>query len=108
MFNWVYVSATNEFLSGGPCDVTPIAGQALATLSRNTNPRRERYDGAGGIRAATLQEISDYDAARQADSEQGAFDGQKMVKAVAIYFAQQTGVPLQTAKAGILAVYRGL
>jgi hypothetical protein len=72
--------------------------------------RTERFDGAAETkkRAATVQEVADFDAARAGEIEAAQFDGQKMVKAVAIYFAQQAGIPLQTAKAGILTIYRGL
>jgi hypothetical protein len=108
MFNWVYVSATGEFLFGGPCEVTAGAGQERVSLSRNPNTRTERYDGAGGIRSATTQEKAEYDAARTGEAELGQFDGQKMLKAVAIYFATQLNIPLATAKAGVLTIYRTL
>ena len=47
-------------------------------------------------------------AAFQAEQEQARFDGEKLVKAVAIWTAQRLGVPLATARAEILAIYRGL
>lgn len=109
MFRWVYHLTTQEFLFGGPCEPTYDSGtQGLVTLSRHPKPRLERYDGAGGVRPATVQEISDYDAARQVEQEQNRFDGEKMLKALAIWTAGKLNVPLATAKAEILTIYRGL
>lgn len=108
MFKWVYVVATGEFLSGGPCDVTPSSGQAVAVLKGNPKPRLERYDGANGIRKATAQEIIAYDAAQNSEREQGRFNEEKMLKALAMWTAGKLNVPVNTAKQEILAIYRGL
>lgn len=109
MFQWVYDLASGEFLSGGPCEVSYNGlTQGVVKLLRNPDQRKERFDSKDGIRPATTQEVSAYDMARAADAEQGQFDGQKMLKAVAIYFAQKMGIPLQTAKADVLTIYRGL
>jgi hypothetical protein len=68
---------------------------------------------------ATAQQIASGDALKlsydpQADAtyaseqEQVRFDGEKLVKAVAVWTAQRLGVPLATARSEILAIYRGL
>ena len=108
MCNWVYLIATNQWLYGGPCDVVPVAGQGSVKLSRNPKPRTERYDGAGGIRPATALEIIDYDLAQQTAEGQSRFDSEKLVQALAIYVAQLSSIPPATARAAILAIYRGL
>ena len=108
MFNWVYVIATQEFIAGGPCELPVQAGQAVARLVRHPDPRTERYDGAGDIRPATAQEISDYDAAQLVGQTTARFDSEKLVKALAIWTAQKLNVPLATAKAEILTILRGL
>lgn len=108
MFTWSYLIATGEFIAGGPCEIIPSTGQAIVKLSRNPDPRLDRYDGAGGIRRATSQELIAYDAARAGEVEQMQFDGQKMLKAVAIWTAGKLGVSPATAKSEILTIYRGL
>jgi hypothetical protein len=108
MFHWIYRLSDNEFLHGGPCEVTAGVGQAVAVLSRNPKPRMERYDAAGGIRPATAQEIIDYDAAQVIERSLANFDQEKLVKALAIWTAGKLNVPLQTAKQEILTIYRAL
>ena len=81
MFQWVYQVSNNKFLYGGPCEVSPIAGQAVLVCIRHPNPRTERYDGAGGIRAATTQEVSDYDAAQLDEHATSQFEMLKAEKA---------------------------
>lgn len=108
MFKWVYSIASGEFLRGGPCEQQINAGEAVVDLPRHPKPRTERYDGAGGIRPATEQEISDYDTAQQTAQAVSRFDGDKMVKALAIWTAGKLNIPLATARAEILTVYRTL
>jgi hypothetical protein len=108
MFNWVYEIATGQFIFGGPCEVTPGAGQAAVKLPRNPKPRTERYDGAGGIRAATAQEITNYDTAQANEQSLSRFDGEKLVKALAIWTAGKVGVPINTAKQEIFTIYKTL
>jgi hypothetical protein len=108
MFQWVYDSTTGLFIAGGPCEMIPLAGQAIVRLPRNPKPRTERYDGAGGIRAATAQEITDYDTAQVTAQSLGRFDNEKLVKALAIWTAGKLNVPLNTAKQEILTIYKTL
>jgi hypothetical protein len=109
MFTWVYELSTQAFLYGGPCDAAhdPIT-QGVVKLSRHPKPRLERYDGAGSIRPATAQEITDYDAAQKDEQTTRQFDSEKLTKAVAIWTAQQFNIPLAQARQEILAIYRGL
>ena len=108
MFNWLYDISSGLFLHGGPCEVTPGSGQSVAKLHRNPKPRTERYDGVDGIRQATAQEISDYDAAQATKQTAERFDSEQLVKALAIWTAQKLGIPLNTARQEILAILRGL
>lgn len=108
MFQWVYDVTTNQFLYGGPCEVAPNAGQAVVSLLRNPQPRTERSDGAGGIRPATAQEMTDAAAAEKVTRTATDFDEQKLVKALGLWTAQKLGVAPATAKAEILAIYRTL
>lgn len=108
MFTWIYRLSDNEFLYGGPCEVVPGVGQGMVALTRHPKPRIERYDGAGGIRPATEQEITDYDAAQVTEQALSRFDGEKLVKALAIWTAGKLNVPLATAKAEVLTIYRTL
>ena len=109
MFKWIYDLATSEFLYGGPCDqgFNPIS-QGLVKLIRHPDPRLERYDGAGGIRPATAQEISDYDAARVQEQSLSQFDNEKLTKALALWTAGKLNIPLQQAKQEILVILKGL
>lgn len=113
MLVYAYRLSDGQFLRGWPNEppYNP-ATEALQTYPEYLRPdmRTERFDGTSQTkkRLATSQELAAYDAARAADAEQNQFDGQKMLKAVAIFFAQQLNIPLATAKAGILTIYRGL
>jgi len=108
MFQWLYRLSDQLFIAGGPCEMTAGAGQAVVTLPRNPKPRTERYDGAGGIRPATEQEVGDYDAAQLLARSTASFDNEKLVKALAVWTAGKLNVPLNTAKQEILVIYRSL
>ncbi len=104
MFHWIYIVATGEFLYGGPCDVTPTAGQAVVRLSRHPNPRTERYDDAGGMRQASEQEMAGYDTAKLTGQRAARFDDDQLLKAVAMWIAQRMNVPVSTARQEILSL----
>lgn len=110
MFQWIYLIDTGEFLFGGPCELHVLdpQTQGLVVLSRNPDIRGERYDGSGGIRAATQQELSDYDAIQTMKTEQRAFDSQRMLRALAIWTAGKLNVQPNIAKQEILGIYRSL
>jgi hypothetical protein len=109
MFHWVYALSTGTFLYGGPYEAPfdPVT-QGVLLVDRHPKPRLERYNGAGGIRPATAQEIADYDAAALIARTAERFDSEQLVKALAIWTAQKLSVPLATAKQEILAIYRQL
>ena len=109
MFQWIYRISDGEFLHGGPCEQAYIPGtQGVVALSRHPRPRTERYDGAGGIRAATVQETIDYDAAQVTAGALSRFDEEKLVKALAIWTAGKLSIPLNTAKQDILTICKTL
>jgi len=74
--------------------------------------RLHRYDATvpEKVRLATAQELADFDAERVDSAALAQFDGetQKMIKALAIWMAQRLNIPLVTARAEILAIYKGL
>ena len=106
---WIYRLSDGQFLHGGPTDPAyDSALSGLVVVPRHPNPRSERYDGVGGIRAATAQEISDYETEHAEASTQGRFDDEKLVKALAIWTANKLNVPLATARQEILAILRTL
>lgn len=109
MFVWVYNLSTGEWLCGGPCEQPyDPATQGVVRLSRNPNPRQERYDGAGGIRQATGPELIAYDTARSVSQALIQFDDQKLIKAAVLWIAAKLSIAPATAKAEILTIYRGL
>ena len=109
MFQWVYHVEGGLLLHGGPCEVEYDKDtQGVVTLLRNPDPRTERYDGVGGTRLATAEELADYDTARHMEDTQARFDSEKIVKALAIWTAGKLNVPLATARQEILTILRGL
>ena len=115
--NWIYRIADGEFLYGGPFEVTPLAGQAVLICTRHPKTRTERYDGAGGIRAATAQEILDYDAAQLDATANSQFDSLKTEKAMmlvvraycnALKAGTYTTQSLGDLKAAFIAAYKSL
>jgi hypothetical protein len=108
---WVYEQATGMFLCGGPFDpLYDPATQGLAALPDNPNPRLHRYDATSPtlVRAATEQEVTDYESARLNEQIRGQFDGNKNVLAFAMWTAQRLGVPMATARQEIMAIRRTL
>lgn len=89
---WIYSLLSGQFIGGGPCDLPfdPLI-QGVVTLGRNPNPRTERYDGAGGIRSATAQEMADYDSARQTGQAGDRVDDLAL-KGLAAFVVQELNV----------------
>jgi len=115
--NWIYRIADGEFLYGGPFEVTPQVGHAVLVCPRHPIPRTERYDGAGGIRAATAQEILDYDAAQLDAHANSQFDTLKTEKAMmlvvrsycnALKAGTYTTQSLSDLKAAFITAYKSL
>lgn len=82
-----YDQATQEMYE---VDFRPIrsagAGEALGDVgeqARVPDVRTQRYDGVGGLRAATAQEMADWDTARRAAVATAVFDQQKLSRALA-------------------------
>lgn len=90
----------------------PILGVSIVESGNRVTWTVEFQPSATDPQKAQAQAIIDaltWDAATsQAEVERSQFDGQKLVKAVAIYFAQQLSIPLATARQAILTIYRGL
>lgn len=107
----IFSRATGLLVGGAmhqTLDHDPATHVAL-TLPAWPIERADRLNAnADGIRAATAQEIADYDAAKANAAADRDFDGQKMVKAVAIWTAQKLSIPLATARAEIAAIYKAL
>ena len=109
MFRWVYEQTTGQFLYGGPCEQAfDSLTHGVVLLAKHPDRRTERYDGAWGVRPATAQEVSEYDAAQLDERTQGRFNDEKLVKALAIWTAGKLNVPRATARQEILEILRTL
>jgi len=112
MIKWIYRLSDSEYLYGGPTEPTYSTGtQGVAVVPRHPDPRLERYSAAstaGFMRAATTQEVADYDAEQQTVQSLSRFDDEKLVKALAIWTAGKLSVALPTAKAEIIQIYKTL
>jgi hypothetical protein len=91
----------------------PVTGVSFGLLADRTTWRidyqpqataQQRSDGE----ALKLSYDVATDTAYRTEQEQARFDGEKLVKAVAIWTAQKLGVAPATARAEILAIYRSL
>lgn len=107
---WATVeTATNIFKGWSRNDsISAGIGQIVIELLDCPDFISERYDGAGGVRQATAQELADAIAAAQTVKEQREFDDQKMLKAIAIWNAQLHGLTNNQARQQILTIYRAL
>lgn len=110
-----YRLSDGQFLCGWP-QRPPYdpATEAVQTYPEHLRPdlRLHRYDAASPDkkRLATAQEIADYDAARADEAALAQFDGptQKAIKTLAMWSAQKHNIPWPTARAEILAIFKGL
>lgn len=115
MMHYIYRLSDGQFLRGTtlPLDFDPQT-EAQQAYPEHLRPdkRTERFDATSETkkRAATTEEIQAWDDARADWIATTSFDSReaKLIKAVAIYFAQQAGIPLATARAGILQIFKSL
>ena len=77
-------------------------------LPENPNPRMERWDGAAGIRDATTQEQTDFDAAKVDTEAIRDIDGMKALKALVFWVAPLVGKTPSEARSEIIAIYKTL
>lgn len=105
----------NQFLCVWPQSPDyDTATEAVQTYPEHQRPdiRLHRFDGTAPDkkRLATVQELTAFDTARADEAALVQFDGptQKIVKALAIWAAQKFGIPLTTARAEILAIYKSI
>lgn len=106
----LFERSTGLFLGGAMYD-SPIHNltlQIVLDLPAYPDPRADRWDGAAGTRAATAQELADYDAALAQAREQRDFDGAVMLRAVALVVADLHGLTPQQIRTQILTKYRSL
>ena len=108
MFNWIYRQADNVFLFGGPYDSAFDSGtQGVVTLTTHPDQIKDRYDGAGGVRPATAQELLDA-AALDKDDRAGKLPDE--IKALLFWVADNlpTPIPRATARAQYKTILKGL
>lgn len=108
MFNWVYRKSDNVFQFGGPYDPTfDPSTQGILALPEHPDPILHRYDGAGGVRQATAQDLLDA-AAADKDIRAGRIPDE--IKALLFFVADNlpTPIPHATARAGYKTILKGL
>ena len=110
MPNCIFDRASGQFIGGAIHDILPHdpATHISIVLADYPDRRRDRWDGAEGVRPATAQELTAYDAAKADTTANREIDGQKMVKALAIWTAQKLNIPPATMRAEVIAIYKGL
>jgi len=106
--------ATGEFVYGGvapyDCATGLSPGQIRVVLDRQPDKRLERYSGtpASPFRAATSQELADYDAAIETAEHGAAFDSIRILKALALVVADIANKTPAQMKALVIAKYKTL
>ncbi len=82
----LFERATGLFVSGTSHDDLPhdTATHIQLTLSDYPDRRSERWNGAAGTRAATAQELADFDDAGAETRAMAEIDGLKGLKALAV------------------------
>lgn len=106
----IFDRATGRYVGGTRYDDVPHdpATHVQVEIPEFPDRRTIRWDGATGIRAATVQEILDYDTEQVRVREQREFDDAKMLRAVALVIADLHGLtPLQMRNL-IVTKYRSL
>lgn len=89
--------------SGGLPQVEPNT-EVMVTVPGPMDERTQRWDGTDGVRPATQQEMDELEAEERA----AEFDGQKLLKALAIWTAGKMDISASAAKAEILSIYKDL
>lgn len=78
------------------------------TLADYPDRRTQRWDGAMGVRAATGQEIADFDDAASTTAANTDIDTLRALKAVVIWVAPLVGKTPAQARAEIIDLYKTL
>lgn len=104
--------ATGEIFEFGDASLGgAAAGQSIVSvgiLPFMPDRRTKRYNGAGGVRDATAQEVTDFDTAKQDREAIHDIDGAKALRALVLWLAQKLAVPPAQARSEIIAKYKGL
>jgi hypothetical protein len=110
---WARVDdATGEMFSFGDKPLAgPGPGQSVVSIGLlpfTPDRRTKRYDGAGGIRDATAQEVADFDDARLSAQATQDVDGIKALRAIVLWAAEKHSITPAQARTEIIAKYKGL
>lgn len=110
MAKCLFERATGLYVGGTRYDDVPHdpATHVQVDLPDFPDRRTVRWNGLAGVRPATTQEMSDYDAALANAKEQAEFDGLKMLKAVALVIADLHNLTPAQVRNLIVAKYRSL
>lgn len=106
----LFERATGLFAGGTMHDdmAHDTATHVQLTLASYPDRRVHRWDGAAGVRAATSQELADYDAAEADEAAAAGIDGMKALKALVIWLAPLVGKTPAEARDEIIAIHKSL
>jgi len=96
----------DECLDPSPLDA--IGPRSRRQHDPHPDPRTERHDANGGKRAATAQEIADYDDMMLDDEIKDEFDTKKAMKALVLWIAPFVNKTPAQAKSELRAIYKSL
>ncbi len=102
---------TTKLYAGGLRWTDPTfdsATQVLITLAEFPDKRTDRWDDATGIRAATAQELTDFDSAKVDAEVNQEIDGAKTLKALILWLAPLVGKTPAQARNEIVAIRKTL
>jgi len=109
---WIYRQTDDQYLRGGfyepDYDPATEGVDQFLDADPHPNPRTERHKAGGGKRAATAQEITEYDTSTLDTQAQVIYDGDKALKALVLWLAPLAGRTPQQAKNEIIAIYKSL
>ncbi len=110
MYRCVFERQTGVCVSSGrQAELTynPVT-EVLIELPNDPDRRTERWDGADGVRAATAQELADYDDAEDDRAGRADIDENRAFKALAWEVAERFGVDVDVFRDSVFDKYQRL
>lgn len=84
------------------------SGVSLGNVPRTPDFRTKRYNGAGGLKDATVQEVEDWDDNKRDEEAQAILDSNLALKTIILWAADRFAITPGDARSEIVAKFKQL